>query len=121
MSDYSVFIRNAGTLRVVIVLVYVDDFLVFGPDKAEIDNVKWWLATNYKIKDLGPCSQFLGMKVERNEDLRTISISQEAFINKALTTADMQDCKGVNTPMIGSPNFLKNPKPATDEELVRLY
>lgn len=40
MSDYSVFIRNAGTPRVVIVFVYVDDFLVFGPDKAEIDNVK---------------------------------------------------------------------------------
>lgn len=121
MSDYSVFIRNAGTPRVVIVLVYVDDFLIFGPDKAEIDNVKWWLATNYKIKDLGTCSQFLGIKVERNEDLRTISISQEAFINKALTAADMQDCKGVNTPIIGSPNFLKNPEPATDVELVRLY
>ena len=61
------------------------------------------------------------MKVERNEDLRTISILQEAFINKALMAADMQDCKEVNTSMIGSLNFLKNPEPATDEELVRVY
>ena len=93
MLHYSVYIQNAELPRVVIVLVYIDDFLVFGTDKAEIDNVKWWLATNYKIKDLGPCSHFLGIEVERNKDLRTISISQEAFINKALTATDTQDCK----------------------------
>lgn len=121
MSDYSVFIRNAGTTRVVIVIVYVDDFLVFGPNMSDIDIIKWWLATHYKIKDLGPCSQFLGMKVERNEELRTISISQEAFINKALIAAEMEDCKGVSSPMIGTPNLLKNPEPVSDQELVQLY
>ena len=121
MSDYSVFIRNAGTTKVVIVIVYVDDFLVFGPNMSEIDNIKWWLATHYKIKDLGPCSQFLGMKVERNEELRTISISQEAFINKALTAAEMENCKGVNSPMISTPNLSQNPKPVADQKLVQSY
>ena len=105
----------------VIVVIYVDDFLVFGLDKSEIDNIKWWLNTNYKMKDLGTCRQFLGMKVERDEDRRTISISQTAFINKALMAAEMQDCKGVNAPMIGSPNFPQNTEPPTNQELVQLY
>ena len=121
MSDYSVFIRNAGSSKMVIVVIYVDDFLVFGLDKSEIDNIKWWLNTNYKMKDLGTCRQFLGMKVERDEDRRTISISQTAFINKALMAAEMQDCKGVNAPMIGSPNFPQNTEPPTNQELVQLY
>ena len=121
MSDYSVFIYNAGTTKVVIVIVYVDNFLVFGPNMSEIENVKWWLAIHYKIKDLGPYSQFLGMKVERDEELHTISISQEAFINKALTAAEMENCKGVNLSMISTPNLSQNPKPVADQKLVQSY
>ena len=48
----------------VIIVIYVDNFLVFGLDKLEIDNIKWWLNTNYKMKNLEICRQFLGMKVE---------------------------------------------------------
>ena len=79
--------------------------MIFGLDKSEIDNIKWWLNTNNKIKDLGICHQFLGMKVEQDEDRRTISILQIAFINKILMATEMQDYKGVNAPMIGSSNF----------------
>ena len=121
MSDYSVFNRNAGIPRVVIVIIYVDDFLAFGPNMSEIKNLKRWLAANYKMKDLGPCSQFLGMKVERDEERRTISISQEAFINKALTAADMQNCKGVTSPMIVNSKLAQNPESAADAELIQLY
>ena len=40
LSDYSVFIRNPGTNKVVIVVVYVDDFLLFGLDMKKIESVK---------------------------------------------------------------------------------
>lgn len=40
ISDYSIFIRNAKTTKVVMVFVYIDKFLIFGLNKAEIDNVK---------------------------------------------------------------------------------
>ena len=73
------------------------------------------------MKDLGICHQFLGIKVERDENRRTISISQTAFINKALMTAEMQDCKRVNVPMIGSPNFPHDIKSPINKELVQLY
>ena len=71
MSNYSDIIRNFGPTKVIIVIVYVDDFLVFGPKMSEIGNIKSWLAIHSKIKDLGSCGQFLGTKVEQNEKLRT--------------------------------------------------
>ncbi len=55
MSDYSAFAKNLATSKVVIVIVYVDDFLFFGPDLTEINIVKSFLANQYKIKDLGSC------------------------------------------------------------------
>ena len=73
------------------------------------------------MKDLGTCHQFLGMKVEQDEDRRIISISQTAFINKELMAAEMQDCKGVNALMISSPNFPQNTKPPINQKLVQLY
>ena len=75
MSNYSVFIRNAGPRKMIIVVIYIDNFLVFKFDKSKIDNIKWWLNINYKMKDLKTCRQFLGIKVERDNDHLTISIS----------------------------------------------
>ncbi len=121
LYDYSVFIRNPGTDKVVIVVVYVDDFLLFGPDMKEIESVKWWLAAHYKMKDLGPCSQFLGIKIERDDKLRTISLSQKACIDRALATADMDNCKGASSPMMANPNLIKNTEAAEDKQLIRTY
>lgn len=44
MSNYSDFAKNLGTSKVVIIIVYVDDFLFFGPDFMEINIVKSFLA-----------------------------------------------------------------------------
>ncbi len=40
VSDYSVFVKNLETSKLVIVIVYVDDFLFFGPDIQKINTVK---------------------------------------------------------------------------------
>ena len=87
----------------------------------EIDNIKLWLATYYKIKDLKSCSQFLGIKVKRNKKFCIIFIFQEVFINKALTAVKMENYKKVNLLMISIPNFSQNPKPVADQKLVQSY
>lgn len=61
------------------------------------------------------------IKIEQNEELYTLSISQEVFTNKALVAINMETCKGVNTSMIAAHNLTKIPKEVADEELVRSY
>lgn len=47
-------------------LVYVDDILVTGTSNVLITQVKDFLVTQFKIKDLGPLKYFLGLKVARS-------------------------------------------------------
>ncbi len=87
----------------------------------EIKSLKWWLAAHYKKKDLGFCSQFLSIKIERDDNLRTISLSQKTFIDKELTTVDMDKCKGASSFMMAYPNLIQNTKAAEDKLLIQTY
>lgn len=55
MSDYLAFAKNLGISKVIIVIVYIDNFPFFDPDLTEMNNVKSFLANQYKMKDLISC------------------------------------------------------------------
>jgi len=59
-----------------VILIYVDDILFFGPDNA-ITNVVNKVIKKYEAKDLGEISFTLGVKIEKNQGI--ISLSQEAY------------------------------------------
>ena len=44
ISDYSASTKNLGTSKVVIVIVYIDNFLFFGPNLTKINIIKSFLA-----------------------------------------------------------------------------
>ena len=65
------FLRSKGLVRSnedsslyiskdLIVLLFVDDILLFAKDKATIQEAKGWLTSEYKMADLGDLKQFLG-------------------------------------------------------------
>lgn len=64
-SDYSLFTRRKGT-TIVALLVYVDDIVIASNDMAEIDALKLFLHSQFKLKDLGPLKFFLGIEVGRS-------------------------------------------------------
>ena len=121
VSDYSAFAKNLGTSKVVIVIVYVDEFLFFEPDIQEINTVKKYLADRYNMKDLGPCGQFTGIKLNQNTDKKTISLSQELYLLKALDHVGVSDCKPALSPIVANTNLTKNPEDASEEEFIRSY
>ncbi|KIJ05788.1 hypothetical protein PAXINDRAFT_39991, partial [Paxillus involutus ATCC 200175] len=49
--------------------------------------------------DLGPISWLLGMKVSRDREVQTISISQESYIDAILTKYNFANAKPVSIPM----------------------
>lgn len=64
ISDYSAFVKNISTSKLVIVIIYVNNFLFFGLDITGINIIKSFLADRYKMKDLGSCRKFTGTRLE---------------------------------------------------------
>ncbi|XP_041011439.1 uncharacterized mitochondrial protein AtMg00810-like [Juglans microcarpa x Juglans regia] len=64
-ADHSSFTLVTPT-SITLVLVYVDDILVVGNDRSQIEVFKRVLSTHFKTKDLGPLKYFLGLEVARS-------------------------------------------------------
>lgn len=77
----------------VYILIFVDDILVIGDGQKIIQNLK----EEFKAKDMGNIHKFLGMEIRRFDN--GIEINQTQIIDKILLKFNMQDCKGVCTPM----------------------
>ncbi|MBW0461213.1 hypothetical protein O181_000928 [Austropuccinia psidii MF-1] len=65
------------------------------------------------MKDLGDLKYVLGMKVTRNRSMKTISLTQELYIDNLLNDFGMQDCKPVSTPLVPSSRL----NPFSNEEI----
>jgi transposase InsO family protein len=83
----------------VFIILYVDDILVFyHPDNlSAASSVKAALMRQYRMKDLGPVRQFLGLEISRNGD--TITLGQQAYIDMILQRFEMSTAYGVQTPL----------------------
>lgn len=82
------------------IAVFVDDLLIIGPSKPDIDTMKRKLSERFHITDLGPCRYYLGMEVIRDRQNRMIKLSQRSYLEKVLRDFDMWDCnKKHDTPI----------------------
>ena len=57
-SDMGIFAKGHTYIA-----VYVDDLLIAGPSKEEIQELKNALSNRFQMTDLGPCSYYLGMAI----------------------------------------------------------
>lgn len=83
---------------IVFVAVYVDDIQIIGI-RALVDWVKGELHQRFKTTDLGPCTYYLGMRMERNRANRTIKISQSGHIENILEAHQMVQANPQASPM----------------------
>ncbi|CAM8978789.1 unnamed protein product [Rhodiola kirilowii] len=65
LNDYSLFTLNKGHDYIAL-LVYVDDIIITGTSQKLIDNIKQFIDSKFKIKDLGTLRFFLGLEVARS-------------------------------------------------------
>jgi hypothetical protein len=93
-SDVGIFVKGHTYIA-----VYVDDLLIAGSSKEEIQELKNALSNRFQMTDLGPCSYYLGMAVTRDRKNRTIRLSQKGYIEKVLKEFGMSDAKPQSTPM----------------------
>lgn len=92
ISDAFIFHREN-----IYILLYVDDVILFGPNREDIDQVKKQLANNLDVKYLGSLHYFLGVRFIRDSD--GAWIAQKSYIAQMLSKYGMKECKAVKTPM----------------------
>uniref|UniRef100_A0A1Y1LCN3 Endonuclease n=1 Tax=Photinus pyralis TaxID=7054 RepID=A0A1Y1LCN3_PHOPY len=117
LNDYCLYIRIHDHKKLYI-LLYVDDLLIFGTDQKEVSELKVILNRNFKIRDLGFISNYLGINVKQHIEKGIVEISQEAYLREVLKRFQMYDCKPMSTPM--EKNFkLEMSDKIPNENLVR--
>jgi 3-hydroxyacyl-CoA dehydrogenase len=60
-ADHSVFVKNSTYIA-----VYVNNLLLVGHDKADIQQIKDQLSQQFNMTDMGPIAYYLGMTVTRD-------------------------------------------------------
>ena len=96
-ADFSLFTKKKQDGHFTTLLIYVDDMLLTGDDRAEINSVKKVLDDLFRIKDLGPLKFFLGLEVARSS--RGISLCQRKYVLELLESAGLLGCRPISTPM----------------------
>ena len=84
------------------IIIYVDDLLIAGADKAEINEIneiKAALSARFQMSDLGPCNFYLGMSVRRDMALKTLRLGQKSYLEKVLRDFNMTDCSPTKVSM----------------------
>ena len=78
-SDPSVYIWTKDGVRIILP-VFVDDITLISKDARKISEAKDALCKTFKIKDLGPCSYLLGIKIDYDCENRVLKLSQRQYI-----------------------------------------
>jgi len=101
--DECLYLKEVNGQRMFIA-VYVDDTLAIYPKQLEGEwkKDKARIAARYKIKDIGDCEWILNMSVTRDRAKRTITLSQESYVDLVLSDQPMLSLRPVKTPFLYS-------------------
>lgn len=110
--------ENGGTFEHL--LVYVDDVLIAAPSIERADTIKDELSSHFAIKDLGPVSYFLGIKIESHKGERTFYLSQPDMINGIIQRYELSQQPPVTTaPILPSMSLAPHTETATEASRLR--
>ncbi|KAE8713996.1 hypothetical protein F3Y22_tig00110202pilonHSYRG00134 [Hibiscus syriacus] len=119
-ADPCAYFKRSGDNDFVILLLYVDDMLVAGPNKDHIEELKAQLAREFEMKDLGSANKILGMQIHQDRSNRKIWLSQKNYLKKILSRFSMQDCKPISTPLPINFKLSSSMSPSSEEEMMEM-
>ena len=97
-SDPCLYVR-ASEDAIVVLGVYVDDFIIVASSMQILAEIKGLLSTKFQMEDIGELKSFLGMSIRRDRENKLLWLSQEKYCADILKRFNMQDCKSGSTPM----------------------
>jgi len=97
-------------------VIYIDDLILTSKDINMLRNVKTKLKKAFKMTDLGTISNILGIKVQREDEIEEICLSQKKYVNKLCEKFDMRNAKTVPMPIESNVKISKEMCPKTEDE-----
>jgi hypothetical protein len=118
ISDPCVYTHISKNGNVMILAIFVDDIIsaYATADEAEYQSFKQLFMEKYKTTDLGDAKWLLKMKITRDRKARTLFLDQELYINKIISTFNMDQSKPTVTPECTNIILSLDDSPVTDEE-----
>ncbi|HEV7738455.1 MAG TPA: reverse transcriptase domain-containing protein, partial [Chlamydiales bacterium] len=117
--EHSLYLRKSET-GTALVAVHVDDMAVAASSGGEIKRVAQDLNKHFEMVDLGPIKWLLGIAIERERKMRTISLSQVAYIDSIVEKFEQAEGYEVSTPLDHNVVLSKELSPKSDEEKERM-
>ena len=82
-----------------IITVWVDDLLIFTIAVESMANLKCEISEMFEVTDLSEPNKIVSIKISRNWEKKSISITQSTYIDAILHKYGMQDINPIKTPM----------------------
>ena len=98
------------TRSIAFVLV-VDDFGIKYHSRDDFDYLVQCLSTLYHVKAHPLATSFLGLRVDHDRDLRTLSLSYPGYVDSLLARLRPQGIRSTSTPSVYTPPVLVPPFP----------
>jgi hypothetical protein len=94
-TDSCLFLRHDCIL-----VVYIDDCLIFSKESSTIDQLIKSLSKTFLLQDEGDVSAFLGVQIQKDKTTKTISLTQPGLIEQVIKDVGLdQYSKGKDTPV----------------------
>ena len=92
------------------IAAHVDDMLC-GGSRIHVDRIKCLLKDRFTVKDLGPATVFIGLRIIRDRTRRLIYVDQSHYCRHILDLYRLSDCNPCLIPMNPSDHLLTRAKP----------
>ncbi|CAI7865223.1 unnamed protein product, partial [Closterium sp. NIES-53] len=113
-ADHSLFLLGEGE-QLLLLLVYVDDILLFSPSMEQIERTQKLLMDNFKCKMLGDVHYYLGLQIERDVERRWLKVHQPHYISGVMERYGVTGGRTVMTPF---PAGFKLKKAAEEDDVL---
>ena len=91
----------------IILGIHVDDQVITGSNSMVVKTFKGDMGKKFKVKDLGPLTNILGVEVKRDRQRKLLTLGQLGFLKGVLERYGMHECNPTKLPLAPGTQFTK--------------